>query len=620
MTSTTTPATSARPLRLWPGVILAIVAVLGRFVMPAVIPNTGILGVLTAAAAGALVLVWWLLFSRAPWSERIGAVLLVAVAGYLTKFIVHPSIAGGMMGNMLMIFLLPATVGPLFVTGVAISRQSAGARRWIAMAAGILIGCAVWGLARTDGVKGEAGAQLAWRWSLTAEQRLLAQTRDEILPPPPAAAPVAASPTASPAAAPAAAPGKPVEAVNKEASPKPVVETKPADPIPALTPIAWVGFRGAGRDNAIGGTHLNTDWAATPPVELWRRRVGPGWSSFAVAGDLIFTQEQRGENEVVSAHRLSTGAPVWRHQDAARFYESNGGPGPRGTPTVHDGRVYTMGATGIVNALDARTGARLWTRNAETDTGAARPGWGFTASPLVVDGMLVTAASGRLAAYDLNTGETRWTRKTESGGYSSPHLATIAGVSQILLANGGGITSVGLDGEVLWSLKGPAAVGIVQPAVLPDGSVFFAPGDAMGGLGLRRLAVTRDASGNWKAEERWTSRGLKPYFNDYVIHEGHAYGFDGTILSAISLETGERVWKGGRYGAGQMLLLPEQDLLLVLSEDGDVALVAASPEKHSGIAKFKAIEGKTWNHPVLIGDVLLLRNGEEMAAFKLPLR
>jgi hypothetical protein len=335
---------------------------------------------------------------------------------------------------------------------------------------------------------------------------------------------------------------------------------------------------------------------------------------------LIYTQEQRGEHEVVSAHRLTTGEVVWRHQDAARFYESNGGPGPRGTPTVHNGRVYSMGATGIVNALEARTGKRIWTRDAATDTGAPRPGWGFTASPVVTGDIVVTAASGRLVAYDLNSGEPRWTRGTGATGYSSPQLATIGGVSQILLASGGGITSVGLDGEILWSDKGGDAVGIVQPTVLPDGSVLVAPGDSMGGTGLRRLSVSRAGDGTWKVEERWTSRGLKPYFNDYVVHEGHAYGFDGTILSAINLESGERVWKGGRYGAGQMVLLPDQDLLLVLSEDGDLVLVSATPDKHTELAKFDAIEGKTWNHPVLVNDVVLVRNGEEMAALRLPLR
>jgi hypothetical protein len=126
------------------------------------------------------------------------------------------------------------------------------------------------------------------------------------------------------------------------------------------------------------------------------------------------------------------------------------------------------------------------------------------------------------------------------------------------------------------------------------------------------------SSGKWTTEERWTSTGLKPYFNDFVVHNGHAYGFDGSILAAIDLADGARKWKGGRYGQGQMILLPEQNLLLVLSEEGDLALVSATPDQFTEIARFKAIEGKTWNHPVLVGDVLLVRNDEEMAAFRLP--
>jgi hypothetical protein len=159
-------------------------------------------------------------------------------------------------------------------------------------------------------------------------------------------------------------------------------------------------------------------------------------------------------------------------------------------------------------------------------------------------------------------------------------------------------------------------VNIVQPAVTTDGDLLIAASDMMGGMGIRRLAITRAASG-WTITERWTTRGLKPYFNDFVVHEGHAYGFDGNILAAIDLADGTRTWKGGRYGSGQLVLLPEQDLLLVLAEDGGLALVGATPDKHTEIAKAPAIDGKTWNHPVVVGNLLLVRNGEYMAAFRL---
>jgi outer membrane protein assembly factor BamB len=369
----------------------------------------------------------------------------------------------------------------------------------------------------------------------------------------------------------------------------------------------------------VRGVRIDTDWSQRPPVQMWRRPIGPGWSSFAVIGDLLYTQEQRGEEEIVACYKVSTGEPVWRHSDPVRFWESNGGPGPRGTPTVHSGRVYALGATGILNVLDAATGARVWSRNATTDAEVEVPYWGIASSPLVTDDMVIVALSGRLAAYDIATGNPRWLGPKGGAGYSSPHLVTIDGVPQIMLLRGSRTISVApSDGTLLWEHQWLPGASIVQPAVISNGELLITVADAMGGLGAQRLTVKREAAG-WKVEERWTSRALKPYFNDSVVHEGHAYGFDGSILAAIDLADGTRKWKGGRYGQGQFILLADQDLLLVLSEEGELALVSATPDKFTEIARFRALDAKTWNHPVVVGDVLLLRNGEEMAAFRLPL-
>ena len=602
-------ASAGRPIRLWPGVAAAILVVLARLVIAPFVPGAGLIGVLAGMLGAALVALWWLFFSRVPWLERIGVLLLVVLSAMLTQRFAHSSI-GGASAGLLFILLLPATVPPFLVAGAVLSRRSSRGVRAAAVAAAVLLGSGVWDLARSDGIEGDAGPQIAWRWSPTAEERLVADARNESLPPP--------STTSSPSSGSPAA--KEATAETKSGAPgvNPATPTaSAAAAAPAVAPILWSGFRGAERDAVVKDVRIKIDWTAAKPTEVWRRRVGPGWSSFAVAGALVFTHEQRGEHEVIAAYRVDSGEPVWRHQDAARFYEAAGGAGPRATPTVHDGRVYAMGATGILNALDAATGTRIWSRDAQRDTGASRPDWGFAASPIVAGNLLVAAASGRLVAYDRASGTLRWTTRTTGGGYSSPHLATLAGVPQILLQNGGGISSVGLDGTMLWASHSEEGIAIVQPRVLSDGSVLSASAQAMRGLGLRRLDVSRAADGNWTVEERWSSRGLKPYFSDFVVHKGHAYGFDSTILSAIDLETGERAWKGGRYGAGQMLLLPEQDLLLVISEEGDVALVAASPDKFTELARFKAIEGKTWNHPVLVKDLLLVRNGEEMAAFRL---
>ena len=310
---------------------------------------------------------------------------------------------------------------------------------------------------------------------------------------------------------------------------------------------------------------------------------------------------------------------MWAHGDAARFWESNAGAGPRATPTLHEGRVYTFGATGIVNALDASNGTVLWSRNAASDTGKKVPGWGFASSPLVVGDMVIVAASGKLAAYDLATGAPRWIGPDGGDSYSSPHLVTIDGVPQILLMSAAGATSVApADGKLLWKHSWPSDTRIMQPAQTADGDLLITSGDAMGGVGMRRIAVAHGSAG-WTTEERWTSAGLKPNFNDFVVHDGHVYGFSGSILACIDVKDGTRKWKGGRYGAGQLVLLRDQGLLLVLSEEGEIALVKATPDQFTEVARVPAMEGKTWNHPVLVGNRLLVRNGNEMVAFRLPL-
>jgi len=565
--------TPRKPLRLWPGVVAAGLLCLVRFVVPIVVPAVGAFGILGGLLGALAIVVWWAFFSRAPWVERWGAVVLMIVAMVATRLIVDASIANGMMGMMFPIYAIPVVSVALVVWAVASRRLSAGPRR-LTLVAAILLACGVWALLRTNGISG-AGSELAWRWAKTSEQRLLAQAAEE--------------PMAFPAA-----------------------------PAAAETGAGWPGFRGPHRDGVIPGVRIETDWSKSPPVNLWRRPIGPGWSSFAVGGGLLYTQEQRGSDEVVACYDVATGKPVWRHRDAARFWESNAGPGPRATPSLANGRVYTFGATGILNALDAGNGAVVWSRNAASDAGVKVPMWGFAGSPLVVDGLVIAAAAGRLAAYDLATGNPRWFGPDGGGSYSSPHLLTIGGVPQVLLLSDAGATSVApADGGVLWKNSWPG-FAILQPALTEDGGVLITTNSMAGGLGTRLLAVAR-GPGGWTAEERWTSLGLKPYFNDFVVHHGHAFGIDGGILACIDLKDGKRQWKGGRYGGGQLVLLPDQDLLLVLSEEGELALVAAVPGQFREIARFPAIEGKTWNHPALAGDVLLVRNGEEMAAFRLSL-
>jgi outer membrane protein assembly factor BamB len=597
-----------KPLRLWPGVVIAILVGLVRYVIPAVSPDNMVYGVLGGVVGGFLIVLWWLLLSRAPWFERLGAIALMIVGLFAAKYIVHESIAGGAMGYLLYPLAIPVLGLALVAWAVATRRLPDGTRR-AAMVATILAASGAMALVRTGGFTASFHNDIHWRWTKTPEERLLAQSGNEPTAPPPvpAAAEALEKRPVSPSASEPLAP-PPVHAVALP----PTTAKATAKP---ETGGDWPGFRGPHRDSVIPGVRINTDWTASPPVALWRRPIGPGWSSFAVHGGVIYTQEQRGADEVVACYQLATGKPVWVHRDPARFYESNGGPGPRGTPTLSNGRAYTFGATGIVNALNAANGAVVWSHNAASETGTKTPEWGFASSPLVVGDVVLVAVSGHLVAYDLATGARRWSGPARGESYSSPHLAAIDGVAQVLLLSSVGAASFApADGALLWEhpWKG---YPIVQPAVTADGNVLISVSDSSG---TRRLAATRGAGG-WTVAERWTSNGLKPYFNDFVVHKGHAFGFDGSILSCIDLEDGKRKWKGGRYGNGQLVLLPDQDLLLVLSEEGELALVGATTDKFTELARFPAIEGKTWNHPVLVGDVLLVRNGQEMAAFRLSL-
>ncbi|HVT58536.1 MAG TPA: PQQ-binding-like beta-propeller repeat protein [Thermoanaerobaculia bacterium] len=565
-------AETRKPLRLWPGVVAGVLLCLIRYVMPMFVPRAMGFAVLGGLVGALAVVVWWAFFSRAPWQERWGALALMIVAVVATKLIVHVSIATGMMGMMLVASAIPPLSVAFVAWAVASRRLSDGLRR-ASMVATILLACGAWTLLRTDGITGRGGSLLHWRWTKTPEQRLLAQAGDE-----PVAVPSAAAAT--------------------------------------VTPSEWPGFRGPGRDGIARGARIATDWPRTPPVELWRRPIGPGWSSFAVSGDLLYTQEQRGDDEVVSCYKVTTGQPVWRHGYAVRFWESNGGAGPRATPTLSNGRVYTFGATGILNALDAGNGAVVWSRNVASDTAKKVPMWGFASSPLVVDDVVIVAAAGKLAAYDLATGKPRWSGPAHGMSYSSPHRATIDGVAQVLLLSADGATSVApANGTLLWEHPWPGFT-IVQPAVMADGDVLISTSGGTGGLGTRRIGVAH-GPGGWTVRERWTSDGLKPYFNDLVVHKGHAFGFDGDILACIDLKDGKRKWEGGEYGNGQLVVLPDQDLLLVVSEEGELALVRATPDRFTEVARFPALKGKTWNHPALVGDVLLVRNDQEMAAFRL---
>jgi outer membrane protein assembly factor BamB len=568
--------------RIWPALILLGLYWGMRFGSALVEPSPAMF--MTVYFMGPLALTvgilgWWLFASRIPWTDRLlGAFLFLAAGG------VAIVVCGNDFPVMAMILYALQAVITVWIGWLVFSFPLGwSAVRRIGTYAAIVLGWGAIMLLRVDGMDGEFVADFNWRWTPTAEQQLLAELRQ----------------TSASAAG----------AERPDASAAPLV----------VGPGDWAEFRGPNRDSRVEGVRIATDWSANPPKELWRKRVGPGWSSFCVVGDRFFTQEQRGEEEMVVCYDSRTGEEIWTHADAARFNEVVAGPGPRATPTFHDGKLYVQGASGIVSSLDAATGEKIWSRNLVEDVKATVPMWGFSASPLVKEGLVTVfgGAEGKaVVAYDAGTGELRWTGGDGLMSYASTHLASIDGVEQLLMATNVGLYSFDpASGKELWMHEWTSdAARIVQPAVVEGNDVILGTGM---GVGTRRIHVARDDDA-WKTEEVWTTKQFKPYFNDFVVHEGSLYGFDGAIFSCIDAETGDVLWKERGYGSGQVLLLADQGLLIVLAETGEVALLEANSEELRELAKILALTGKTWNHPVVAHGLLLVRNGEEMVCFELP--
>jgi outer membrane protein assembly factor BamB len=421
---------------------------------------------------------------------------------------------------------------------------------------------------------------------------------------PPALAPPADATV--PAAGPAAAPAEPAAPLGPP----------PPDPAPASY---WTDFRGPARDGHYREQPVRLDW--TKGLEpVWKQPIGGGYASFVVARGRAFTIEQRGAQEVASAYDVLTGRELWTNRWTAAFRESMGGDGPRATPTWDDGRVYVLGGQGELRALDEETGTTIWRTNILDDAGASNLQWGMAAAPLVVDDTVVVLPGGgdgrSIVAYDRRAGTRVWSALDDQASYSSPMLVTLGGVRQILAFTATRLVGVTPDrGELLWEFpwKTSYDVNASQPLVLGDNRVFISTGY---GTGAAVIELTRSGS-RFAVREVWRNILMKNQFTSSVLHEGYIYGLDESILTCMDAATGERQWKNGRYGYGQVLLAGGH--LIVLTEDGNLALVRATPERYEEIVRFPAIEGKTWNHPAMGYGYLLIRNLNEMAAYDLRL-
>ena len=566
-------AAPRRP-RLWPGVAV-VVFLLGVIWIPAWMDAPGMVRFMCVyfgpMVGATLIGVWWLFFSRVRWIDR-GLVLAAFAAGaalaYSLSLLAFPLLIVYALPMVLTVWVL-VMLSTLFLPWSVVRAV---------LPAVLLLTWAAYLCFRFEGLYADLHGTLVWRWTLTAEQRFLAAKGE--------------------------------------------VGTTKGAAVLTLHPGDWAGFRGPERDGRLTGVRIATDWNQNPPKEVWRHRVGPGWSSFAVVGDNVYTQEQRGNVESVVCYDAASGKEIWAHDDATRFKEQMGGDGPRATPTFHDGKVYALGANGRLNCLNAATGDVVWSRDIAADSGATLPTWGFASSPLVVGDVVTVIAAGSgdksVLAYDAASGKSPvWSAAAGKMSYSSPHPAKLGGVEQVLCMTEAGLTAFDAKGDVLWKYDSPQAMHrVLQPTVLDDSDVLVSSF-----TGTRRIHVRHDKDA-WATEEGWNSPSLKPNFNDQVVYDGYVYGFDADQFVCVSLEDGRMKWRTKAYGGGQVLLLADQGLLVVQAESGAVVLVKASPDKREELGRITALEdntpeAKTWNHPVVAHGKLFVRNAAWAACYQL---
>ncbi len=408
---------------------------------------------------------------------------------------------------------------------------------------------------------------------------------------------------------------------SETAAPLEVVEEGPGlvRPRPEDSPR----YRGINVDGKVIGPRLARNWEAQPPKCLWRHPCGGGYASFSVIGDVAVTIEQRGENEVIVCYHVPTGRTMWTYEYRARFSETLGGDGPRATPTIHQGRIYSLGATGELVKLDLAAHYKIWQTNILVDNPSVNLEWGMSGSPLIDGDRVIvnpgaqkgTDQSADLLAYDIESGKIVLRAGHATASYSSPIRATLAGRDQILIFDAGGLAGFDpADGAELWRVpwKSDFDINAAQPIVLNDDEVVITSQ-----AGCARIMIV-PAGDQFTPTEVWRNRAMKCSYANPIAHNGFLYGLDEGIMACVDLATGKRMWKGGRYGHGQMLLA--DDLLVVLSEKGELVLVEATSDELRELGKIQAIEGKTWNNPVLVGGRALVRNHLEMACYELPLK
>jgi outer membrane protein assembly factor BamB len=370
------------------------------------------------------------------------------------------------------------------------------------------------------------------------------------------------------------------------------------------------------RDGVSAETDLPRSWPAEGPRVVWKRAIGEGYSGISVAGDRLYTMDSDGTTEYVLALEAGSGKEVWRVPAGPKLID-NMGNGPRSTPTLDDGTVYAMGSHGRLLALKAADGAKIWEVDLAQELGAKRPTWGYSGSPLIDGDLLILEVGGKdgrgVVAFEKATGRVRWGALDGEAAYSSPVVMTIGGIRQYVVTRRAASQTVALrlDGSVLWTHPGPFSV-IASALFIPPDKVYVSGGDDAGAVLMR----IKTAGGKATVEELWKTRTMKNHFNDAVLVGPHLYGFDNATFKCLSVATGEPTWAFRGLGKGS-LLAADGDLLIVLSDQGTLLLVEATPDAYTELARFQAMEGKSWTAPALANGRLYLRDHDEIVAVEM---
>ncbi len=380
----------------------------------------------------------------------------------------------------------------------------------------------------------------------------------------------------------------------------------------------WPQWRGANRDGISKETGLLKQWPETGPPLAWKvAGAGRGYSSLAASKGRLYTMGLRGEREFVIAFDFKTGKEVWATPHGSAF-RNDRGDGPRGTPTVDGDRIYALGGSGDLSALDAASGKVIWTMNVLQKFGGSNITWGISESPLVMGEKLLVNPGGpgaSVVALNKKDGSLIWKSQSDRAGYSSAIPVTFGGKSQVVFLTH--TRGLGLDletGALLWDY--PKAANDVANAATPvaRGNRVFITSDYGNGGGLVEI---KPGEKGVTASEVYFTKEMRNHHSSSVLVGEHLYGFSGGILTAMKFDTGEVAWKDRSVGKGALVYA--DGMLYLLSENGVVGLAEATPEGYREKGRFRIPQDSlpTWAHPIVAGGHLFLRDQDTIFAYDL---